>query len=260
MTKLLMKISVIIPTIGRKTLNEVLDSLLLNKKSVQSFLEIIVVYDGDLKILYSSDAKAPELKILKQVQDDKQVLYLETGKKMYAGGARNLGIEKAMGDVLVFLGDDTIPAPDFLQRLVIWHHDHPEPHEALLGQVLWADHLAGDRFHQWMSDNAQFDYGRLNKGRTPSWLHFYTSNISFKRALMKDERFSNQFKGWGFEDIEFGYRLAHHGMILHYDRELKVYHDDEQTLEGLVKRTKVARQNAWCLSNCIQSCGCCHGV
>ena len=33
-------------------------------------------------------------------------------------------------------------------------------------------------------------------------------------------------------------------MLLHYDENLVVLHDDPQTVEGLVKRTKAAQKNA----------------
>jgi len=235
-----MKLSIVIPTIGRKALKTVVDNILLSKKNVQYFLEIIIVYDGDLKNISSS----LELEILKQVQDDKQVVFLETGKKVYSAGARNMGIEKATGDVLVFIGDDTIPEPDWLEKIHQWHLDHPEPHEALLGRVKWIERLAQDTFHQWLEANAQFDYGRLDKGRVPSWRHFYTSNVSVKRSLLEDERFSDQFSGWGFEDTELGYRLAEKGMQLHYNKSIIVKHDDEQNLDKLIKNTQSARKNA----------------
>lgn len=224
-----MKISIIIPTIGRETLHAVLDALILNKKSVQFEVEIIVVFDA-----------VEPFESLSQ----KDITILKTQKKAYAGGARNLGLSKATGDIIVFIGDDTIPADGWLQQIHDWHLAHTAPEAALLGRVDWVDRLASDRFHRWMNDNAQFDYRRLDQGFPPGWQHFYTSNISVKRALVGDELFHEGFRGWGFEDAEFGYRLAKRGMNLHYDGTLQVFHDDEQSLQSLKTRTQAARHNA----------------
>ena len=224
-----MKLSIIIPTIGRESLNMVLEALSLSNNFDQIKPEVIVVFDGV--------EPSPDLPKSGFIQ-------VRTPKKAYAAGARNLGIERATGDVLVFIGDDTIPAPDWLQKIHDWHVAHPEPEQALLGRVKWTDHLAGDPFHQWLEKNAQFDYARLDKGKTPDWRHFYTSNISVKRAMIGGEKFSDQFSGWGFEDTEFGYRLAQKGLKLHYEQDIIVRHDDPQTFERLVSQTISARKNA----------------
>ena len=76
------------------------------------------------------------------------------------------------------------------------------------------------------------------------WRHFYTSNISLKRNLLENERFNTQFSGWGFEDIELGYRLAKKGMRITYDPHTKVIHDDDQTVQMMVDRIRQARKNA----------------
>ncbi len=111
------------------------------------------------------------------------------------------------------------------------------------GKVSWTAELAADPFHQWLDRGVQFDFGYL-KHHSPDWRHFYTSNVSFKRSLLGRELFRTKFVGWGFEDSEFGYRLMKKGMELSYDPECEVLHDDPQTLEGVLRRTKEARENA----------------
>lgn len=226
-------LSIIIPTIGRDTLKLVLEALLLNKNFDQIKPEIIVVFDGkkvDREWLIVNGLEA--------------VKVLKTDKKAYAAGARNLGLQHATGEVIAFIGDDTIPEPDWLERLIQWHQSHPQPAAALLGKVAWIDRLSSDPFHQWLERTALFDYAKLDRGLQPTWRHFYTSNVSVKKKLLANEKFSDQFTGWGFEDSEFGYRLSQRGMQLHYDADLVVQHDDPQTLEGVVKRTQQARANA----------------
>jgi glycosyltransferase involved in cell wall biosynthesis len=228
-----MKISIIIPTIGRSSLERVIKALMKNKNFVQIKPEILVIFDG-------KKSRKRSFPIL----ESKFVRVFETGEKVYSSGARNFGIEKARGDILIFIGDDTIPDKNWLWRVVDFHEKFPKPEYALLGKISWFGDLAQDPFHQWLEENAQFDFGRLKKGNKLDWRHFYTSNISFKRKFLADERFSMKFKRWGFEDSELGYRLWRRGMELHFDRWCEVLHDDPQTVVRMVKRTREARVNA----------------
>lgn len=224
-----MKVSIIIPTIGRKTLLDVLESLLACDGFERISPEIVVVFDGKLPKI--SLPNHPAIKVL------------ETGKKVYSGGARNFGLKKTMGDVIVFIGDDTLPDPRWLRKIYDFHVKHPEKTAGLLGKISWTPHLATDAFHQWLENNAQFDFETLEKEK-PTWRHFYTSNISLKKELIGDERFSDQFVGWGFEDTEFGYRLAQKGLELMYDPTCEVFHDHEQKEDNVWKQTRNARKNA----------------
>ena len=227
-----MKFSIIIPTIGRKTLQRVLPAIVSSNNFETIAPEIIVVRD------------AVEGPFLSQLETEfPQVIFLTTKEKSYAGGARNLGIEKATGEVIVFLGDDTIPKPDWLQQVSDFHIAHPERESALLGLISWTKELVCDPFHQWLENHAQFAFKSILK-HGADWRHFYTSNISVKRALIGDERFSDQFTGWGFEDTEFGYRLFQKGMRISFVPECEVLHDHKQEEEQVWKQTRNARKNA----------------
>ena len=222
-----MKLSIIIPTLGRETLGTVLDALEQCDGYKEINPEVIVIFNGD--------------KDVKEVEEEYFKIF--KAKTLGAGPARNLGIEKSSGEVIAFLGDDTIPAHDWLQKVYDFHIIHTSQKEALLGKVSWTSELAKDPFHRWLENNAQFAFRSIAK-RGATWRHFYTSNISMKRALIAGERFSDKFKGWGFEDTEFGYRLARRGLRLHYDPTCEVFHDHEQNLEGVLAQTKNAKKNA----------------
>lgn len=227
-----MKLSIIIPTIGRKTLQRVL-SALVNSNDFETIApEIIVVRDAvEGPFLSQLEAEFP------------QVLFLTTKEKSYSGGARNVGLDKATGEVIVFLGDDTIPQPDWLQRVSDFHLAHPEREAALLGLISWTKELVCDSFHQWLENNAQFAFSSIRKNGA-DWRHFYTSNISVKQELIGDERFSDRFVGWGFEDTEFGYRLFQKGMKISFDPECEVLHDHKQEEDRVWEQTRNARKNA----------------
>ena len=226
-----MKLSIIIPTLGRSTLKPVLESIFMSKNIVRYEVEILIVFDG----------KKPERFFV----HDSRVRILETGSKQFASGARNLGLDKATGDIVAFLGDDTLVDPHWLAYTLAWHKQYPAEPEALLGRIFWAGDLAKDPFHQWLESHAQFDFKHLEAGLKPTWKHFYTANISLKKSFIADTRFSDQFNGWGFEDSEFGYQLEQRGLNLFYEPSIKVYHDDEQNLGRMIDQTKSARQNAF---------------
>ena len=225
-----MKISIIIPTVGRSTLKPVIESIFMSKNFAQNEVEILVVFDG---------VKPPSFFV-----DDARVIILETKNKVFASGARNLGLDNAKGDIVAFLGDDTLVDPYWLSYTLAWHQQYPDEKEALLGRIHWTPALAEDSFHRWLENNAQFDYKRLNKSSQPDWRHFYTSNISLNRNFVGLERFSNQFNGWGFEDSEFGYRLEKKGLKIFYEPSVKVFHNDPQTIARMLDQTKSARKNA----------------
>jgi len=222
-----MKLSIIIPTLGRDTLENVLEAIENCDGYGEIKPEVIIVFSGEKSV---REVNEEHFKIFKC-------------PVMGASPARNLGIEKSTGEIIAFIGDDTIPQKDWLRKVYDFHVSRPSQKDTLLGKVSWTPELAKDPFHKWMENNAQFAFKSIAK-RGAGWRHFYTSNISVKRALVSGERFSDQFNGWGFEDIEFGYRLARRGMRLHYDPKCEVLHDHEQNFEDLLKNTKNARKNA----------------
>ncbi|MCK5460403.1 glycosyltransferase family 2 protein [Candidatus Gracilibacteria bacterium] len=229
-----MKLSIIIPTIGRETLLAVLDGIGACEEFEAIKPEILVVFDG----------KENEV-IVKKIQNDKNIKILETGEKVFASGARNLGIEKATGDIIVFIGDDTVPKKDWLKKIYDFHIKFPEKERGLLGKISWTKSLAKDSFHKFLETGPQFNFPQIKK-HGATWRHFYTSNISVKKSLFGEVpmKFSTEFKGWGFEDIEFGYRLNKRGLVLSFDESCEVLHDHPQNFKDLIRQTIQARENA----------------
>lgn len=230
-----MKISIIIPSIGKDTLWSVLQSLEKQiTHNTHVWWEILVVFDGSL--LNKNNTQA-------QKYCTKDFLFLEQTNPQYYGrsGARNMGLQHATGDVVVFLGDDTIPVSGWGARLVDFYNTHNDMNAVLLGFVGWTPQLATDPLHQWLLSHAQFAYTDNLK---PDWRHFYTSCIAMRRSLIGDERFNEEFKGWGFEDNEFGYRLHKKGMQMTYDPQWRVEHDHPQDWDVILQHMHSAGANA----------------
>jgi hypothetical protein len=200
--------------------------------------EVLVVFDGVDYAAFQRDFFASIPVSLRRC-----FRFLRTEKKVFSGGARSLGLDHARGSVIAFLGDDTVPESTWLSRVFDFHQKYPEEDMGLLGHVAWTDVLAEDPFHQWLLCHAQFDFQSVARDGA-DWRHFYTSNISLKRSLVGDLRFSSAFQGWGFEDIEFGYRLFQKGLRLIYQKDCVVFHDHPQNLDSVLRQTRNARENA----------------
>ncbi|MCB9809598.1 glycosyltransferase family 2 protein [Candidatus Peribacteria bacterium] len=244
-----MQLSILIPTLGRQTLQPVLFALTRCDGWATVQPEVVVVLDApqvtDRQVWEQTQARYAHVL---------QMRFLEsTGADRSA--ARNIAIDAARGEVLCFLGDDTLPTPAWLQHLTGFFMSHPEPTTALLGTALWTPVLLADPFHRWLLGSVQFQLPAYQSAFTrvwrgiqgyyyPTWRDFHTACVAVPRALLGEERFSERFTGWGFEDTELGYRLWQRGMQLHYLPEWTVYHDHLQTPEAVWQRTRESRHNA----------------
>ncbi|MBV9412896.1 MAG: glycosyltransferase [Acidimicrobiia bacterium] len=140
------------------------------------------------------------------------------------GSARNDGVRATDKDIVMFLGDDTIPEPTLLERHLALHRRHPEVEVGVLGAVPWHPEVARGRLQRWLNwSGTQFDYHTI-QGDEAGWGRLYSSNVSLKRTLFqKVGGFDEEFM-FGYEDIELGLRLHEAGLRLLYEPEARVWH------------------------------------
>ncbi len=207
-----MKLSIIIPTIGRETLEKVLVSIFESKKNIKCEVEILVIFDGARPENFEispppSFRQGTHLKL--RGEKNCNIKILETGKKVFASGARNLGIEKSTGDILIFIGDNGVVDKNWLKEIYDFHKKNSEVEKVLLGNVSWKEK---DDFTEFFEKNIQFDFEGLEKKSSKSplsrrlngddilnwiptyvgmtkekilnWRYFYTSNISLTRDFL----------------------------------------------------------------------------
>lgn len=87
-----MKVSIIIPTLGRETLYPLIENLLTQK--VDFSYEIVLI---------------PQIKLKDEfLQDNRIRVYYEPAERGFAY-YRNVGIQKATGEILAFIDDDELP-------------------------------------------------------------------------------------------------------------------------------------------------------
>jgi len=203
-----MEASIIIPTYNRADkLKLCLEAL---KGQDYKNFEVIVVDDG------SSDNTKKIVKSFKGLKT--RYFYQEHSQQ---GVARNLGIGKARGKYIFFIGDDIIPEKNWLSEHLACHRNKDV---AVLGLTLWHPNLKVNDFMAYLAPNGpQFNYRAIKNREDCGWRFFWTSNISLARNWLK-EKFDDNFKGWGYEDLELGYRLEKKGLKIIYNPKSIAYH------------------------------------
>ena len=191
--------SVVIPTYNRKPILEkclkALEHQVFDPNQIAGY-EVVVVDDGStdktVEWLHST-AEFPHVRLFQQDHQG-------------AAAARNLGVEKATGDTIIFIDSDLVVTEIFLQS-------HAE--KLMEG----ARSLGHDRL---------FTYGRVIntcnfeeptsepfKVTDYSQAFFATGNVAIARTwLIQAGLFDTQFQLYGWEDLELGVRLKNLGLQL----------------------------------------------
>lgn len=244
-----MLLSVIIPTYNRcKILKDCLE-VILNQDMPKVDYEVIVVDDG------STDDTEQLVREVMKTESNVSFLKQQHGGQ---GVARNLALKHAKGDIVVLIGDDIIVKKNFLTEHLRFHLRHPGENEVVLGYTDWHPKLTLTPFMKWLTDGSsvlgkfgghQFAYEKLEGKEVADFNFFYTSNISLKRNLLLGNAFDPEFSGYGWEDIELGYRLQKEaGMILYYNKNAVGYHDHAMTEESLKRRMFQVGASAWIIN------------
>jgi Glycosyltransferase like family 2 len=218
------RIAVVIPTRDRRaTLMETLDALDAQELAPGE-AEVVVVDNG------SSDGTVAALR---QRDPGPFGLRVLAEPKPGPAAARNRGWEATRAPLVLFLGDDMIPATP---TLLSGHLAHDGA--AVLGRVVWRPDRPITPFMHWLEHGGpQFPFDTLQAGPVEPAKYLFTSNVSVPRAdLEAVGGFDERFPFAAVEDAELGVRLQQHGTRLTYDPALLVHHDHPQDPVAYVGR------------------------
>ncbi|HMX17457.1 MAG TPA: glycosyltransferase family A protein [Rhodocyclaceae bacterium] len=217
-----MRISVVIPTFNRaRLIRGTIPALLGQQIGPGVSYEVIFVDNGSSDetraVLSQAAAAAPEL-----------LRYRSIAPTGGPSAPRNVGIRAADGDAVVILDDDVLPEPGLVQAYAEFHLRHPEPQQAAVGEAYVPESLLTDP----MSLFHSFPYDSVRNMDRLRYFHFWTCNVSVKRAFMLekgmfDERFLYN------EDMICGHRLEQGGMELHFLPNARGQHLHQMTPAGL---------------------------
>lgn len=231
-----MRLSVLLPTYNNEqTLPRVLVAL---RAQVQHGDEVLVIDDGshDQSLACAKAAAGAfgaQLRVLSLPHRG-------------AAAARNAGIRAAASGVLLFLGADIVPSPTLLQRHRTVHARFPQETVGCLGHVTWDQGLPPTPFMVWLEQGTQNAYGAL-AGAT--WVdpqrYLYGANVSLKRslAIRAGGYDAQRFSGYGWEDVEFGVRLAARKFRLFYEPTARALHVHPHTIQSFLVRHRAAGQS-----------------
>ena len=198
--------SIVIPTYNRQP---ILEKCLraLERQTYSGSYEVVVVDDG------STDDTIPWLQ--QQAECFPHVRLLQQNHQGPAA-ARNLGVEQAAGDTIVFIDSDLVVTDTFLQA-----------HTEAIAQA-----------QKTLGHNRLFTYGAVintNNFENPtaeaykltdfSAAYFATGNVMIPRQwLIQAGLFDPKFSLYGWEDLELGVRLKNLGLKLVKVPEAVGYH------------------------------------
>ena len=212
-----MRASVVIPTYNRlEQLRNVVSAAQGQSRPAGAELELVVVDDG------SSDGTWDWLEEQSEIDGFKAVRQDNSGPAK----ARNRGVEAATGEIILFLGDDTVPQPGWLAL-------HLEEHRlfggsgplAVLGYTSFAPDIDSPFLRYINEYGAQFGYLLIEDPHAVPFNFFYTSNVSLPRdELVRLGGFREDFPAAAWEDIEFAYRAVKDGLTIHYQPKARTDH------------------------------------
>ena len=221
-------VSVIIPTYKRKKLLDKIINYLSRQNFPKQLYEIIIVDSFNSANL---DFKSNYLIKYYNIFEN------SNAKK------RNFGIAKSKFQNIIFIDDDCIPEKKFLFKFY-----------SALNKIDYKSFLCGSvRYPLFLLKNNPYISYRakthfevkkniFNINYTLEPRNIVTMNMGFKNKINSIIFFNKNFKNYGFEDYEFGYRLIKKGYKFFKANPL-IYHFDDRKFSYYLKKFYFLGQN-----------------
>jgi GT2 family glycosyltransferase len=222
-----LKISVVTPTFRRK---EILLRHLeaLNRQTLdRSRFEVVVADDG------SNDGTREAVEGFKALYPLRYCCQSNRG----LAATRNLGLQHASHDLILFLDDDVIPSESCLEEHLRPHLE--EERVVVLGSLPYPEELLQDPFIQYLQRANHFDLfenkRRYEGGRPP--LQPLNGNSSVRKDHLIEVGLYDEatFDDYGGEDVELGYRLEKAGLRWVYNPRAVGVHYHGKTYEDYLR-------------------------
>lgn len=135
---------------------------------------------------------------------------------------RNAGIARATGERIIFIDDDVLPTPTFVQEHLRSHASHPPA-------IVQGGAINVESFDDLPPAVWSFkDY---------SGNFFWTTNVSVPLATIRAiGGFNTSFSEYGWEDIDVGLRLRSRGVKAVFNKRALVYHYKPRPRSGNVEQ------------------------
>lgn len=209
-----MDVSVIIPTYGRvKDLEDCLHSIIIQSVLPKEILIIDDTPDDSIENVCKRKKK--------QFQDKKiNLIYIRNYKEPSSAIARNIGIEHAKGNIVLFLDNDVILDENYIREILKVYQDYPN---ALGVQGYITNYKIRRGFARARNESFFLMHFEMNRNRLlPSIQNVYAgpltkiincqwlvgNNCSYKRSILEKFRFDERLKRFSSgEDDDLSYRI-----------------------------------------------------
>jgi GT2 family glycosyltransferase len=240
-----LSVAVVIPVYNRvELLRRTLAGLMVQRGYPSHLISVVVADDG------SDEAPALALAVEEAAERLRIVMVRQERDGYGAGRARNLGAAAARADVVLFVDADCLPDPELVAGHMAWHHRADN-----LVVVGSRQHVDSTGIGAEAIADGTVDIRRLVKGDDPpdeaftpeDWRRtFYrrtaglrhgneafrsllTGNCSLRRdRFLEAGGFSADFRRWGGEDTELGWRLFSAGLFFVPANQAAVYHQQQE--------------------------------
>jgi glycosyltransferase involved in cell wall biosynthesis len=134
---------------------------------------------------------------------------------------RNAGIARARGERIIFIDDDVLPLPNFVEQHLRSHEAHPQA--IVRGGAINVESFENLPTPVWSIRNYSGNY-------------FWTTNVSVPLETIRAiGAFNENFSEYGWEDIDVGLRLRFRGVRAVFNPKALVYHLKPRPRSGNVE-------------------------
>lgn len=153
--------------------------------------------------------------------------------------ARNRGIDAADGDIIIYSDDDLLVDHGFITRHIRHHEENNNIAVICKHNML---HITDSEIESIVQGKTDFKQlfmkakadaytGQLTDilfqaGISRHWIRTNAGTSIKKEDLIAVGCFDEHFTGWGFEDMELGYRLSKNNIRFFYDEQIQLFHMD----------------------------------
>ena len=212
-------VSVIVPVFnGRNKIERCIGAL--RRQKTEKTFEIIVVDDG------STD------RTLQSISDNGVRFFWQANQGPAA--ARNLGVAKSRGEIVLFTDADCEPLEDWIEQMT--QHLQEPAISGVKGTYLTRQKKIVPRFVQLEYESK---YKRMKKDRYIDFIDTYSAGF-VKKDFFNAGKFDTRFPLPSVEDQEFSFRMWEKGYRMVFAPKAKVYHThSEDLLEYMKKKFRI---------------------
>jgi len=200
-----------------------------NLKIALQALTYQTINAADFEVIIGAMEFCPDLVSLCSAFSERlNIVAVCSSREFHIPRARNLAMRGASGDVIVQMDADTMLPPEALQRLydrcfafgqricavgqVVGYGNNEDGDIEVVEQRSYEHHMAALRHMAatpgWPADP------RFRVGHNIPWAFAWTGLIAIPAAAVASDQlyFDESFRGWGVDDLEWGYRVCASGI------------------------------------------------